>query len=59
MKTRWINVRPQFVAEKIVEIDMHIKEWNAESCRDIWRKMFDNFFYNQVIKKDHIKFSKE
>ena len=59
MRTRWINVRPQFVAEKIVEIDSHIKEWNADSCRDIWRKMFDNFFYNQVIKKDHIKFSKE
>ena len=34
-------------------------EWSAESAQYTWKKLFDNFFYNNIIKKNHIKFSKE
>ena len=47
------------MAQKIQEVEKSLVDWNAEACNVVWTKLFDNFFYNNIIKRNHIKFPKE
>ena len=53
------SINPKFIANHIFKTDVQIEKWDPNNCKRIWNEMWDNVFFNNVLKKDHIQFSKE
>ena len=48
------SINPKFIANHILKTDLQVEKWDPNNCKQIWNEMWDNVFFNNVMKKDHI-----
>jgi len=59
IRTRWNTIRPRSIIEEIKEIDTKTDHWNATEITKIYKRMFDNYFDENIVKKSYKTFAKE